>query len=27
LTAMPEGARIARVTVWETDTTSASYWP
>jgi 6-pyruvoyltetrahydropterin/6-carboxytetrahydropterin synthase len=27
LTAMPEGARIARVTVWETDTTSATYWP
>ena len=24
--AMPEGARIARVTVWETDTTSATYW-
>jgi 6-pyruvoyltetrahydropterin/6-carboxytetrahydropterin synthase len=23
---MPEGARIARVTVWETDTTSATYW-
>jgi 6-pyruvoyltetrahydropterin/6-carboxytetrahydropterin synthase len=22
----PEGAHIARVTVWETDTTSASYW-
>jgi 6-pyruvoyltetrahydropterin/6-carboxytetrahydropterin synthase len=26
MTAMPEGARIARVTVWETDTTSATYW-
>jgi 6-pyruvoyltetrahydropterin/6-carboxytetrahydropterin synthase len=24
--AMPGGARIARVTVWETDTTSATYW-
>jgi 6-pyruvoyltetrahydropterin/6-carboxytetrahydropterin synthase len=23
---MPQGARIARVTIWETDTTSASYW-
>ena len=23
---LPEGARIARVTVWETDTTSATYW-
>ena len=23
----PDGARIARVTVWETDTTSATYWP
>lgn len=27
MTAMPEGARIARVTIWETDTTSATYWP
>jgi len=26
MNAMPEGARIARVTVWETDTTSATYW-
>lgn len=25
--ALPPGAHIARVTVWETDTTSASYWP
>ena len=24
---IPEGARLARVTVWETDTTSATYWP
>ena len=23
---MPQGARIAGVTVWETDTTSATYW-
>ena len=27
LTAAPGGAKIARVTVWETDTTSATYWP
>jgi 6-pyruvoyltetrahydropterin/6-carboxytetrahydropterin synthase len=27
LNTVPEGARIARVTVWETDTTSATYWP
>jgi 6-pyruvoyltetrahydropterin/6-carboxytetrahydropterin synthase len=27
MTAMPEGARIACVTIWETDTTSATYWP
>jgi len=26
MNAMPQGARIARVTVWETDTTSATYW-
>ena len=26
LTAIPGGAKIARVTVWETDTTSATYW-
>jgi len=25
--ALPKGARIASVTVWETDTTSATYWP
>ena len=24
---LPEGARIVRVTIWETDTTSATYWP
>jgi 6-pyruvoyltetrahydropterin/6-carboxytetrahydropterin synthase len=22
----PEGAKLARVTIWETDTTSATYW-
>jgi 6-pyruvoyltetrahydropterin/6-carboxytetrahydropterin synthase len=27
LDAMPEGSRINRVTVWETDTASATYWP
>jgi 6-pyruvoyltetrahydropterin/6-carboxytetrahydropterin synthase len=27
MNAIPEGARIARVTIWETDTTSATYWP
>jgi len=27
LNAAPEGARISCVTVWETDTTSATYWP
>jgi 6-pyruvoyltetrahydropterin/6-carboxytetrahydropterin synthase len=26
MNAMPEGARIKRVTVWETDTSSATYW-
>jgi 6-pyruvoyltetrahydropterin/6-carboxytetrahydropterin synthase len=25
--AMPEGARITSITIWETDTTSATYWP
>jgi 6-pyruvoyltetrahydropterin/6-carboxytetrahydropterin synthase len=25
--AMPEGARVTSVTIWETDTTSATYWP
>jgi 6-pyruvoyltetrahydropterin/6-carboxytetrahydropterin synthase len=24
---LPQGAHIARVTIWETDTTSATYWP
>ncbi len=23
----PDGARIASITVWETDTTAATYWP
>jgi 6-pyruvoyltetrahydropterin/6-carboxytetrahydropterin synthase len=27
MTATPEGARIASITVWETDTASATYWP
>ena len=27
MNAIPEGARIAHVTIWETDTTSATYWP
>jgi 6-pyruvoyltetrahydropterin/6-carboxytetrahydropterin synthase len=26
LNAAPDGARIASVTVWETDTASATYW-
>ena len=26
MSAAPQGARIACVTVWETDTTSATYW-
>ena len=26
MNAKPDGARIANVTVWETDTTSATYW-
>jgi len=25
--AMPRGAQITSITVWETDTTSATYWP
>jgi 6-pyruvoyltetrahydropterin/6-carboxytetrahydropterin synthase len=25
--ALPNGARIQSVTIWETDTTSATYWP
>ncbi len=24
---LPNGARIASITVWETDTTAATYWP
>jgi 6-pyruvoyltetrahydropterin/6-carboxytetrahydropterin synthase len=27
MNAMPEGARITSITIWETDTTSATYWP
>jgi 6-pyruvoyltetrahydropterin/6-carboxytetrahydropterin synthase len=27
MSAIPEGARIAHVTIWETDTTSATYRP
>jgi 6-pyruvoyltetrahydropterin/6-carboxytetrahydropterin synthase len=27
MSAATEGARIASVTIWETDTTSATYWP
>ncbi|HXC30979.1 MAG TPA: 6-carboxytetrahydropterin synthase QueD [Verrucomicrobiae bacterium] len=26
MNALPAGARIASVTIWETDTTSATYW-
>jgi 6-pyruvoyltetrahydropterin/6-carboxytetrahydropterin synthase len=26
LSAAPNGARISQVTIWETDTTSATYW-
>jgi 6-pyruvoyltetrahydropterin/6-carboxytetrahydropterin synthase len=26
VSAMPAGARLTRVTIWETDTTSATYW-
>jgi 6-pyruvoyltetrahydropterin/6-carboxytetrahydropterin synthase len=25
--AMPDGAKVTNITVWETDTTSATYWP
>jgi 6-pyruvoyltetrahydropterin/6-carboxytetrahydropterin synthase len=25
--AIPDGARITCITIWETDTTSATYWP
>jgi 6-pyruvoyltetrahydropterin/6-carboxytetrahydropterin synthase len=24
---MPDGARVMCITIWETDTTSATYWP
>jgi len=27
LNAMPEGVRITRITIWETDAASATYWP
>jgi len=27
MNAMPEGAKVASITIWETDTTSATYWP
>lgn len=27
MNALPNGARIKSVTIWETDTTSATYWP
>ena len=27
MNAIPDGARITQVTIWETDTTSATYWP
>ena len=27
MNALPDGARIASITIWETDTTSATYWP
>jgi 6-pyruvoyltetrahydropterin/6-carboxytetrahydropterin synthase len=27
MSAMPVGTKISRVTVWETDTTAATYWP
>lgn len=27
MNAAPDGARITRITIWETDTTSATYWP
>ena len=27
LSAVPEGAGITCITIWETDTTSATYWP
>jgi 6-pyruvoyltetrahydropterin/6-carboxytetrahydropterin synthase len=27
ISATPDGARIKSITIWETDTTSATYWP
>ena len=27
MNAMPDGARVTCITIWETDTTSATYWP
>jgi 6-pyruvoyltetrahydropterin/6-carboxytetrahydropterin synthase len=27
MSAMPDGARVMCITIWETDTTSATYWP
>jgi 6-pyruvoyltetrahydropterin/6-carboxytetrahydropterin synthase len=27
MNAMPDGARISCITIWETDATSATYWP
>ncbi len=27
MNAMPDGARIICITIWETDTASATYWP
>ena len=27
MNAMPDGARITCITIWETDTASATYWP
>ena len=27
MNALPDGARVTSVTIWETDTTSATYWP
>ena len=27
MSAVPDGAKITRITIWETDTTSATYWP
>ena len=27
MNSVPDGARITSITIWETDTTSATYWP